>query len=70
MKPDNKPSKNLTANGKTEVIIEDNKLTIAAVDGLSAVTVTDARGNVLYMYHPMSGWYIEYNMRKEESNNE
>lgn len=64
-----KPSKTLKVGGIATASIdnETDQLIITREGGLVAVTVTDLRGSVLWFHHPMSGWYIEVDMRKEDS---
>ena len=44
-----------------------NKLEIEGLDGLITAVVGDANGNALLMYHPLSGWYVEMDMRKADN---
>jgi len=60
----NKPDKTLTLSGAVEVKVEGNRLIIEASGGLTAAMAADARGQVLWMWHPLSGWYVEADMRK------
>lgn len=56
--------KTVKVGGHAKVEIDGDKLTVTPEGGLIAVTVTDLRGNVIYMHHPLSGWYIEMDLRK------
>lgn len=56
--------KTLKISGKVEVAVEGNRLIITATEGLSVANLADTAGNVLWVYHPLSGWYIELDMRK------
>lgn len=58
--------KHLRVSGTATPYIDKNSLVVPAFDGLVAVTVTDIRGNVLYIYHPLAGWYIEVDNRIQE----
>lgn len=58
----------LKASGKAEATAASaNKLEVTATDGLVEVNVTDARGNILYVYHPLSGWYTQLDLRRDEN---
>jgi len=57
--------KTLKLSGKAVCRANGNKLEIEGLDGLITAVVGDANGNVLLMYHPLSGWYVEMDMRKE-----
>lgn len=59
-----KPSKTLKVGGTAHVAIEGDKLTVTPEGGLVTVTVFDLDGIVLWMHHPLSGWYIESDTRK------
>lgn len=61
-----KPNKTLKVGGHATVEIDDTGQTIAITggEGLTIATVTDLDGNVVYMHHPLTGWYIEMDLRK------
>lgn len=62
-----KPDKNVTVTGTAAIsVTDDGKMAIEPRDGLIFVTVMDATGLVLYFWHPLSGWYIEADGRKED----
>lgn len=64
-----KPGKTLKVGGIANAGIDSDtdQLIITREGGLVAVTVTDLRGSVLWFHHPMSGWYIEVDTRKDDS---
>ncbi len=57
--------KTLRLSGKAVWKVNGNKLEIEGLGGLVTAVVGDADGNVLLMYHPLSGWYVEMDMRKD-----
>jgi hypothetical protein len=59
-----KPDKTLKVGGNAHVAVEGDKLTVTPSGGLIALTVADLDGIVMWMHHPLSGWYIECDMRK------
>lgn len=59
----NKPGKTLKVGGHAHVEVDEGKLVIAPRGGLISVTIFDLDGIVMWMYHPLSGWYIENDMR-------
>lgn len=67
-----KPNKTLKVGGIANAGIDSDtdQLIITPKGGLVAVTVTDLRGNVVWIRHPLSGWYIEVDTRKEQTESE
>lgn len=59
--------KTLKVSGKIDVAAEGNRLIITATEGLSVASVADVSGNVLWVFHPLSGWYIELDMRQPDN---
>lgn len=61
-----KPGKTLKVGGIANVGIDSDtdQLIITPSDGLITVTVFDLDGIVMWIHHPLSGWYIESDMRK------
>lgn len=59
------PDKTLKVSDKANVSVDGNSLQIEATKGLISVVVADTDGVVMWVYHPLSGWYIERDMRKE-----
>lgn len=61
-----KPDKSVTVTGTAAIsVTDDSKMVIEPTDGLISITVMDGTGLVLYFWHPLSGWYIEADGRKE-----
>jgi hypothetical protein len=63
------PGKTLKVGGTADAEINSaaDQLIITPQGGLVTVTVFDTRGLVVWMHHPLSGWYIEVDNRKPES---
>lgn len=58
-------NKTVKATGKANVTIDGDKLVINQEgSGLISVMVGDGDGAVAYMYHPLSGWYVEMDLRR------
>lgn len=62
-----KPNKTLQVSGLADIEAEGDKLTIDGVGGLLTVCVMDIRGIVIYMYHPLSKWYVETDTRTDKA---
>jgi hypothetical protein len=62
-----KPGKTLKVGGTANAAIDADRLIITPQGGLVTVTVFDTRGLVVWMHHPLSGWYIEVDNRKPEA---
>lgn len=63
-----KPGKTLRMSGATNIEIDGDKFTVLPDGkGLITVWVGEAKGGVVYMFHPLSGWYIEVDMRRDDS---
>lgn len=58
-------NKTVKISGKAEISSDGNAITIQASEGLVAVTATDCTGNVVYFWHPLSGWYVEIDLRNQ-----
>lgn len=58
-----KPAKRLQVGGMAEAKVVGDALMIAPSGGLVVVTVIDLDGTVVWMHHPLSGWYVEMDMR-------
>lgn len=65
-----KPGKTLKVGGHVTTTIDGNKLIIEATEGLCVATTADLEGGVVFMFHPLSGWYIEVDMRKDKGDGE
>lgn len=51
--------------GIVDVEIDGHVMTIIGSGGTVAITVIDLRGPMLYVFHPMSGWYKSMDMTQE-----
>ena len=49
--------------GHAEIEIEENQFKVSATDGLVTVMVGYNQGSALWLYHPLSGWYLEMDRR-------
>jgi hypothetical protein len=59
--------KTVKLTGKATVVIDGAELKVTGNEGLVFATTGDESGAVVYMYHPLSGWYIERDMRDGEN---
>lgn len=63
----NKPDKTLKVGGQAQVTVNGETLTIVPQNGLIAVSIADTSGIVMWMHHPLSGWYVEADMRRDNT---
>jgi hypothetical protein len=58
-------NKTVKVEGNAKVEIEGDRLIITPEGGLIAIMIADLAGTIAYMHHPLSGWYIEMDLRKD-----
>lgn len=54
----------MKVGGTVEVSVDGRRLNVEAAGGLVMVSTMDTSGIVMWMWHPLSGWYIERDLRK------
>lgn len=64
------PEKTLKVSGKATVSVSGNRLIVEATGGLVAAFVADTEGSLPFVYHPLSGWYVERGGYRDEPNTE
>lgn len=64
-----KPDKTLKVGGHARAGIDSDtdQLIITPEGGLVVVSICDLDGIVMWMHHPLSGWYIEADMRTQST---
>lgn len=65
-----RPGKTLKVGGELTATADGNRLIIEATGGLSVATLFDTQGIVLWMWHPLSGWYVERDTREGDADGE
>lgn len=46
-----------------------NRLIVEGFDGNASAVIADKSGFVLLLYHPVSGWYVKSDARRERGDN-